>query len=82
MSIFLHQIQPWMTRSAAEAEEHLERKMDHHTAKKVMEVHQHLEAFELRVLARPSPGVDLTALQACVECLRVELDTILKAWVP
>ena len=55
--------------------------MAQHTKRKVMDVHQCLDAFELRVLARPAPIVDVTALQAAVEILREDLDTILEARV-
>ena len=71
-----------MQRSIYEAEERLERKMEQHTERKFMEVHQILDALELRVLALPSPTVDVTALQAVVESLREDLDTILEARVP
>ena len=50
MATLLHHIQPWMSRSIAEAEEHMDRKMAQHTERKIMEVHQCLDAFELRVL--------------------------------
>ena len=49
---------------------------------KIAEVHQRLDAFELRVLARPAPPVDMSNLQATVDSLRVDIDTILKARVP
>ena len=56
MATLMHHIQPWMQRSTAEAEERLERKMVQHTERKIAEVHQCLDAFELRVLSRPAPG--------------------------
>ncbi|TMW98839.1 hypothetical protein EJD97_003415 [Solanum chilense] len=46
-----------MQRSIIEAEERLERRMVQHTERKITEVHQFLDAFELRVLARPAPQV-------------------------
>ena len=42
-----------------EAEEQLERRMVHHTERKIAEVDQRLDAFELRVLARTGPQVDV-----------------------
>ena len=45
-------------------------------------VHQCLDAFELRVLARPAPPVDVSTLQAAVDSLRADIDTILEARVP
>ena len=47
-----------------------------------MEVHQRVDAFELRVLARPAPPMDVLTLQAALESLLVDLDTILEARVP
>ncbi|TMW86778.1 hypothetical protein EJD97_020895 [Solanum chilense] len=47
-----------------------------------MEVHQRLDAFELRVFTRPASIVDLTTLQDVVESLRAYMDAILEAWVP
>ena len=60
MSTLLHHIKPWMQRYIAEEEERLERKMVQHTEKNISEVHQRLDAFELRVLARPAPQVDVS----------------------
>ena len=40
-----------------------------------------MEAFELRVLARPAPPVDVSTLQAAVDSLRADIDTILEAKV-
>ena len=47
-----------------------------------MEVHQCLNVFELWILDRPAPIVDVTAPQDAVEILREDLDTILEARVP
>ena len=58
-----------MQRSIAEAEERLERRIVQHTKRKISEVHQRFDAFELRVLARPAPLVDLSTLQAAIESL-------------
>ena len=52
------------------------------TERKIAEVNQRLDAFELRVLARPAPPVDVSALQATVDNLRADIDTILEARVP
>ena len=56
--------------------------MVQYTERKIAEVHQRLEAFELRVLARPAPPVDMSTLQASVDSLRADIDTILEARVP
>ena len=58
-----------MQRSIDEAEERLERKMFQNTERKIAEVHQRLDAFELRVLSRPASQVDVSTLQAVVESL-------------
>ena len=82
MATLLHHIQSWMQRSITKAEERLERKMVQHTDRKIAEVHQHLDAFELRVLARPTPPVDVSTVQAAVDSLRVDIDMILESRVP
>ena len=71
-----------MQKSIVEAEERLERRMVQHTERKIAEVYQRLDAFELRVLARPAPPVDVSTLQAAVDSLRADIDTILEARVP
>ena len=62
MVTLLRHIQPWMQRSTSEAQERLERKMVQHTERKITEVHQRLDAFELRVLARTHPQLDVSTL--------------------
>ena len=52
------------------------------TGRKISEVHRHLDAFELRVLARPAPLVDVLNLQDAVDSLHTDIDTILEARVP
>ena len=52
------------------------------TERKITEVHQRLDTFELRVLARPALPVDVSTLQAAVDNLRADIDTILEARVP
>ena len=51
-----------------------------HTERKIAEVHQRLDAFELRLLARPTPQVDVSTLQAASH--RIDIDMILEARVP
>ena len=66
-----------MQKSIAESEARMGRQMQ----RKIAEVNQRLDAFELRVLARPAPPVDVSTLQATVASLRAEIDTILAARV-
>ena len=53
--------------------------MAQHTERKIAEVHKLLDVFELRVLARPAPQVDVSTLKAMVESLRAYIDMILDA---
>ena len=71
-----------MQKSITESEARLERKMQQFTERKIAEVIQRLDAFELRLLARPAPPVDVPNLQAAVDSLREDIDTILEARVP
>ena len=41
-----------------------------------------LDTFELRVLARTTPTINLTTLQSAVASLRADVDAILDARVP
>ena len=56
--------------------------MVQYTERKIAEVHQRLDAFELRVLSRPARPVDVSTLQAAVDSLHADIDTILEARVP
>ena len=46
------------------------------TERKIAEVNQRLDAFELRVLARPAPPVDVSTLPDAVDSLRADIDMI------
>ena len=52
------------------------------TEQKIVEVQQRLDAFELLVLSRPAPQVDVSTLQVAIESLRADIDMILEARVP
>ena len=56
--------------------------MVQHIDRMIVEVYKCLDAFELQVLARPAPQVDVSTLQAAVESLRADIDMILKDRVP
>ena len=82
MATLLHHIQSWMQKSITESEACLERKMMQFTERKIAEVNQHLDAFKLRVLARPAPPVDMSTLQAAVDSLHADIDMTIEAKVP
>ena len=56
--------------------------MVQHTEQKTAEVHHRLDAFELRLLARTAPQVNVSTLQAAFESLRADINVILEARVP
>ena len=56
--------------------------MVQHKKWKIAEVHKRLYGFKLRVLACPSPLVDVSTLQDAVDSLRADIDMILEARVP
>ena len=56
--------------------------MVQYSERKIVEVHQPLDAFELRVLARPAPSVDVPTLHVAIDSLRADIYTILEARVP
>ena len=56
--------------------------MFQHTGWKIDEVQQYLDAFELQVLARPAPLVDVSTLQSAVDSFRADIDMTLEARVP
>ena len=82
MVTLLHHIQPWMQRSITQVEECLERKMAQHIGRKMAEVHQRLDDFELWVLERLSSLVDGSTLQAAVVSLLADIQMIQEARVP
>ena len=82
MATLLHHILSWMQKSITESEERLERKMAQFIERKIAEVNQRLDTFELMVLSIPAPPVDVSTLQVAVDSLRADIDTILEARVP
>uniref|UniRef100_M1DPU3 Integrase core domain containing protein n=1 Tax=Solanum tuberosum TaxID=4113 RepID=M1DPU3_SOLTU len=79
MATLLHYIQPWMQKSIAESEARIERRMERMMDRKVQPVNKRLDAFELQVLERSAPTIDLFALQAELASLRIDVDVILAA---
>ncbi|KAG5585447.1 hypothetical protein H5410_045881 [Solanum commersonii] len=79
MATLLHHIQPWMQKSIVESEVRMERRMEGMIDQKVQAVNKHLDAFELRVLERSTPAIDLSSLQAELASLQTDVDAILAA---
>ncbi|KAG5580536.1 hypothetical protein H5410_051163 [Solanum commersonii] len=79
MATLLHHIQPWMQKSIAESEARVEHRMEDMMDRKVQAVNNRLDAFELRVLERPAPAIDLSVLQADIASLRSDVEAILAA---
>uniref|UniRef100_M1DCD1 Integrase core domain containing protein n=1 Tax=Solanum tuberosum TaxID=4113 RepID=M1DCD1_SOLTU len=77
MVTLLHHVKPWMQRSIAESEVRMGQRMETMTEHKVQGIHKRLDAFELRVLERPSPATDLSSFQAELDSLWSDLDAII-----
>uniref|UniRef100_M1D8R0 Integrase core domain containing protein n=1 Tax=Solanum tuberosum TaxID=4113 RepID=M1D8R0_SOLTU len=69
--------QPWMQKSIAESEAKMERRMEGMMDRKIQAVNKHLDAFELRVLERPTPPIDLSSSQSELASLRADVDAII-----
>ena len=52
--------------------------MDYKIELKIRALHQRLDAFDLRVIERPSPTIDLITLQEVVASLRADITTYLR----
>uniref|UniRef100_M1DID7 Integrase core domain containing protein n=1 Tax=Solanum tuberosum TaxID=4113 RepID=M1DID7_SOLTU len=57
----------------------MEKRMETMTDQKVQVVHKRLDAFELRVLARPASVTDFTSNRTKLDSLRADIDSILDA---
>uniref|UniRef100_M1D9F3 Integrase core domain containing protein n=1 Tax=Solanum tuberosum TaxID=4113 RepID=M1D9F3_SOLTU len=77
MATLLHHIQPWMQKSIAESEARMERRMDGMMDRKIQAGNKLLDAFELLVLDRPAPAIDLSSFEAELASLRADVDAIL-----
>ncbi|KAG5610279.1 hypothetical protein H5410_021560 [Solanum commersonii] len=77
MATLLHYIQPWMQKSIAEFEARMEQRMEGMMDRKIQAVNKHLDAFELRVLERPTPTINLSSFQTKLASLRANVDAIL-----
>uniref|UniRef100_M1DQM0 Integrase core domain containing protein n=1 Tax=Solanum tuberosum TaxID=4113 RepID=M1DQM0_SOLTU len=62
-----------MQLSIEEYEARMEQMMD----QKIQAIHKCLDAFELRVLERPTPTIDVTTFQMALASLRADVDALL-----
>uniref|UniRef100_M1DRS9 Integrase core domain containing protein n=1 Tax=Solanum tuberosum TaxID=4113 RepID=M1DRS9_SOLTU len=77
MATLLHHIKPWIRKLIAESEERVVKRMEDKMDQKVQAVHKRLDAFELRVLEKPSPSTDMSSLWTELASLRANVDFIL-----
>ena len=78
MATLLRNIQPWMQKSIVDVEDHIEKWVSKKAEKKIHTVHKFLDAFELRLLARPTPATKLPTIQAKLTSLQSDVDAILE----
>lgn len=78
MDALMYHMHPWKQKSIAKAEDLIKKRVAQQTEKNISMVHKCVNAFELRVLSRPTPTIDLTALQEDVQNLWADGDSILE----
>ena len=78
MVTLIHHMKTWILKSINEDEVRNQNRVAQQIEQKTRAVQQCLDAFELRVLARPTPTIDLTTLQAAVEILVSDVYAILE----
>lgn len=62
MATLVHYIQPWMQKSISKEEDNIEKRVAKRVEHHIQVVHKYLDAFEQRVLERPSLTIDLTTI--------------------
>uniref|UniRef100_M1DUW0 Integrase core domain containing protein n=1 Tax=Solanum tuberosum TaxID=4113 RepID=M1DUW0_SOLTU len=77
MGTLLHHVKPWMQKSIADFEARMAKRLQTMMDQKVQAVHKLLDAFELRVHARPAPFTDISSIRAELDSLRTDFDSIL-----
>ncbi|KAK4727051.1 hypothetical protein R3W88_031968 [Solanum pinnatisectum] len=77
MATLLQHVRPWMKRAIEESATRVKQQMEQMMDYKVQAIHQHLDAFELRVLERPIPTTDVFAFWMDLVSLQADLDTLL-----
>uniref|UniRef100_M1DKZ4 Integrase core domain containing protein n=1 Tax=Solanum tuberosum TaxID=4113 RepID=M1DKZ4_SOLTU len=73
MATLLQHMRPWMQRSIKVSEAQMERMMD----AKIQVVHRRLNIFELRVMERPRPTIEITSFQMEFARLHYDVDALL-----
>ncbi|KAG5599281.1 hypothetical protein H5410_030651 [Solanum commersonii] len=73
MATLLHHIHPWMQKSIVESEARMEGMIE----RKIQAINKCLDAFELRLLKRPAPTINLSSFQSELASLRTDIDSIL-----
>jgi len=68
MATLMQHMKPWMQRSIVESEARIEKMMEQN----IQAVHNHHNAFELRVLERSVPAIDVTTFQKELASLRAD----------
>lgn len=77
MATLLQHVKPWMQHAIEESAARIEQRMEHMMEQKVHVVYKRLDAFELRVLERSSPTVDVNTLQKEIESLCADITGLL-----
>ncbi|KAK4737728.1 hypothetical protein R3W88_001425 [Solanum pinnatisectum] len=77
MAALLQHVRPWMQCAIEESEARIEKRVEHMMDQKVQAIHKRLDAFELRVLERPTLIVDVVTLQKEIESLCKDLTGLL-----
>uniref|UniRef100_M1DNR8 Integrase core domain containing protein n=1 Tax=Solanum tuberosum TaxID=4113 RepID=M1DNR8_SOLTU len=72
MATLLRHIKSWMQRSILESEQKMEHIMDW----KIQVIHKCLDAFELRVLERTAPTIDVSTFQMELASLHANVDAL------
>lgn len=78
IATLLYYMQPCILKSITKAEEQIEKRVAKQTEQKIWAVHQRIDAFELKVVERPSPSIDSSTLQVAVDSLNSYLVSILE----
>ena len=68
MATLFHDIKPWMQKCIIESQDSIEKKVVEKTEQMIQAVHQHLDALQLQVIARPELTIYFNhSLGGCVQ---------------